>query len=166
MGVMDSMRAFGNKLSGREPEPETLPQSFLRQIDEASTLSWRQRAIGFGICFGLGLFFSFLSLMFLTTFQLTSFAVLYSIGSILSLGSTAFLMGPVKQLKQMFDSGRIWATLVYLGSIAGTLAVAFTIGSVILVIILLIIQFLAMIWYCVTYIPGGQNFLRGLVTRS
>jgi hypothetical protein len=33
------------------------------------------------------------------------------------------------QLKSMFDSGRIWASLIYLGSIAGTLAVAFTVSG-------------------------------------
>eukprot|EP00877_Chromochloris_zofingiensis_P001633 jgi/Chrzof1/11470/Cz05g37230.t1 len=66
----------------------------------------------------------------------------------------------------MFESGRLLATVVYLGSIAATLAVAFTIGNVILVLFLLIIQFCAMIWYCVTWIPGGQGFLRGMIFRG
>lgn len=168
MSFMDSVRSFGNRITGNAPPPEpaTLPQQLLRQIDEATTLTWRQRAIGFGICFGLGIVFSFLSLMFLTTLALTSFAVLYSIGSILSLASTMFLMGPKKQCQNMFDSGRWIATVVYLGAIAATLAVAFTIGNFILVIVFLIIQFLAMIWYCITYIPGGQGFLKSLIFRS
>lgn len=75
--------------AGPPPEPETLPQQLLRQVDEATTLSWRQvsnhiiavsisavsasdsvhalgilcllqRAIGFGITFGVGLLFSFM----------------------------------------------------------------------------------------------------------
>eukprot|EP00882_Tetradesmus_deserticola_P007381 GHRQ01007775.1.p3 GENE.GHRQ01007775.1~~GHRQ01007775.1.p3 ORF type:complete len:120 (+),score=9.76 GHRQ01007775.1:258-617(+) len=86
MGFMDRMKALGQKITGQEPEPETLPQQLLRQVDEATTLTWRQRAIGFGITFGIGLLFSFLSLMFLWTLQLTKFAVLYSIGSVLSIG--------------------------------------------------------------------------------
>eukprot|EP00878_Enallax_costatus_P002238 GHUV01002411.1.p3 GENE.GHUV01002411.1~~GHUV01002411.1.p3 ORF type:complete len:166 (+),score=19.62 GHUV01002411.1:343-840(+) len=152
--------------AGPPPEPETLPQQLLRQVDEATTLSWRQRAIGFGITFGLGLLFSFMSIISLSTLSLTSFAVLYSIGSVLSMGSTMFLMGPVKQCKNMVQPHRALATIVYLLSIAATLAVAFTIGNVILVIILLIIQFLAMIWYCVTYVPGGQEFLRRMIFRG
>uniref|UniRef100_A0A383W8P8 Vesicle transport protein n=1 Tax=Tetradesmus obliquus TaxID=3088 RepID=A0A383W8P8_TETOB len=166
MGFMDRMKALGQKITGQEPEPETLPQQLLRQVDEATTMTWRQRAIGFGITFGLGILFSFLSLMFLWTLQVTKFAVLYSIGSVLSMGSTMFLMGPGKQCKNMVQPHRALATFVYLASIAGTLAVAFTIGSAILVIFLLIIQFMAMIWYCVTYIPGGQEFMKRMVFRS
>ena len=46
-------------VTGREPEPQSLPQQLIRSVDEASTLSWRQRAIGFGVCFALGIFLSF-----------------------------------------------------------------------------------------------------------
>lgn len=53
------------------------------------------------------------------------------------------------QMKSMMESGRWIATIIYLLAIAGTLAVAFSVGGllgVILVIILLIIQLAAMIW--------------------
>ena len=53
------------------------------------------------------------------------FAICYSLGSITSICSTMFLMGPVNQVKRMFDSHRIIATVVFLAAIAGTLAVAF-----------------------------------------
>jgi len=44
-----------------EPElPQTLPQQLLQQIDEATTLTWRQRAIGFGCSFGGGLLLAFM----------------------------------------------------------------------------------------------------------
>ena len=102
------------------------------------------------------------SLTFLWTFQLTSFAILYSFGSVLSLASTLFLMGPTKQLKNMLSGGRWLASLVYLGAIVCTLAVAFTVKGLaggILCIILIFVQFLAMLWYVMTYIPGGQDCL-------
>jgi hypothetical protein len=38
----ERLKAFGQKISGQEPEPETLPQQLLRQVDEATTLSWKQ----------------------------------------------------------------------------------------------------------------------------
>ena len=69
-----------------------------------------------------------------------------------------FLMGPAKQCKNMFDQGRIYATLTYLGAIAATLAVAFTLSGVAgfaLVIVFLVIQFVAFAYYAMTYIPGG-----------
>lgn len=44
-----------------EPElPRTLPQQLLQQIDEATTLTWQQRAIGFGCSFGGGLLLAFM----------------------------------------------------------------------------------------------------------
>lgn len=39
----DKIKAFGKKITGQaEPEPETLPQQLLRQVDEATTLTWKQ----------------------------------------------------------------------------------------------------------------------------
>lgn len=75
------------------------------------------------------------------------FAVLYSIGSVVSVLSTLFLMGPVKQCQRMFEEKRIFATITYVAAIAATLAVAFTTGSAILCFVMLIIQFLALIWW-------------------
>jgi hypothetical protein len=75
-------------------------------------------------------------------------------------------MGPLKQLRSMLASGRWIATLVYVVSIAATLAVAFTvhgIAGVALVLVLLVVQLLAFVWYAATYIPGGQAFLGRLV---
>jgi hypothetical protein len=42
----DKIKAFGKKITGQaEPEPETLPQQLLRQVDEATTLTWKQVSI-------------------------------------------------------------------------------------------------------------------------
>jgi membrane-bound ClpP family serine protease len=73
-----------------------------------------------------------------------------------------FLMGPAKQCKNMFSEGRLYATLTYLGAIAATLAVAFTLSGVAgfaLVIVFLVIQFIAFAYYAMTYIPGGVLLL-------
>ncbi len=53
-----------------------------------------------------------------------TFAILYTIGNIISLSSTAFLVGPVKQLKNMFAQKRIIATIVFLSAMILTLVVA------------------------------------------
>ncbi|KAM6368393.1 vesicle transport protein SFT2A isoform 7-T10 [Alca torda] len=44
------------------------------------------------------------------------FAVFYTLGNIAALASTCFLMGPLKQLKAMFEPKRLVATVVMLGS--------------------------------------------------
>ncbi|GBG00592.1 hypothetical protein Rsub_13323 [Raphidocelis subcapitata] len=158
-------------LASAPAEPPGLPQQLVASAtaaleDATPTLSWRQRAIGFGVCFGVGMLFSFLSLISLWTFQLTGFAVLYSLGAILSLASTAFLMGPCRQLKSMMQSGRWIATTVYLAAIVGTLAVAFNVKGALgalLVLVLLVIQLAAFVWYALTYVPGGTAFLGRMV---
>jgi hypothetical protein len=39
----EKIKAFGQKITGQQPpEPQTLPQTLLRQVDEATTLTWKQ----------------------------------------------------------------------------------------------------------------------------
>jgi hypothetical protein len=85
------LSSIKSRLGLGEPAPQTLlPQSLLQSataaLDEHTTLTWRHRAIGFGLCAGIGLLLSFLSLFCLWTLQFKSFAVLYSFGAVLSLG--------------------------------------------------------------------------------
>ncbi|ESR35427.1 hypothetical protein CICLE_v10006104mg [Citrus x clementina] len=42
------------------------------------------------------------------------FAILFTFGNLLAVGSTAFVIGPAQQINMMFDSARIYATTVYL----------------------------------------------------
>ena len=63
-------------------------------------LTRKQRFIGFGVCFGVGLLISFLSTVFLylginikmILGVLPAFAVLYTIGNLISLTGTGFLV--------------------------------------------------------------------------
>ncbi|XP_034894564.1 uncharacterized protein [Populus alba] len=45
------------------------------------------------------------------------FALLFTFGNVLAVGSTAFLIGPGRQLGMMFDPARIYATAIYIGCI-------------------------------------------------
>ena len=71
----------------------------------------------------------------------------------------------------MFDKTRVWATVVYLSSIAATLTVALWKGRALLgvIVVLLVVQFAAGVWYALSYIPFARatvlTCLRGLVTR-
>jgi hypothetical protein len=109
------------------------------------------------------------SFISLSTFNLTGFAIMYSLGSIMTIVSMCFLVGPQKQLKNMFENHRLLATVVYLLAIAATLAIAFSVSGILGVvgcIICVVVQFLAAAWYGLTYIPGGQDCLKGLVVRT
>lgn len=55
---------------------------------------------------------------------LTIFAVFYTLGNVVSIASTCFLMGPFNQFKKMFASTRIVATIVVIVSFGMTLFAA------------------------------------------
>lgn len=69
---------------------------------------------------------------------------------------TFFLTGPIKQLKKMFEPVRLVATLVYLFMIILTLVAGLFFKSPILAIICIIMQYLAMAWYSISYIPYAR----------
>jgi len=71
-----------------------------------------------------------------------------------------FLMGPWRQIKNMFDPSRLIATLVYLGLLVITLVVAFKFPNIPLLIVLVVLQFAALVWYTASYIPGAQMAIR------
>ncbi|NXP74706.1 SFT2B protein, partial [Ramphastos sulfuratus] len=91
----------------------------LSEIVEGTSLSWGTRLKGFIACFAIGCLFSVLGscLLWLPGNKLTLFAAFYTLGNIASIGSTFFLMGPMKQLKRMFEPTRLIATTVMLVSI-------------------------------------------------
>lgn len=129
----------------------------------------KTRLIGFGVCFSVGFLISFLSTISLASLNLTGFAIMFSFGNIVSMASSCFLFGPKRQLANMFASKRIVATLVYLAALIATLVIAFTTKSVPLVILMVVIQLIAMLWYILSYIPYARsavaNGVKGCFSR-
>jgi len=117
---------------------------------------------GFGICFATGWVIAFAGCFALPSIGThpERFALLYTLGNIIALASTMFLWGPCSQLKKMFAPERLVATVVYLGSMALTLFLAFYVQKVLPVILSLILQCLAMVWYAASYIPFGQQMIK------
>ncbi len=85
------------------------------------------------------------------------FAILYSIGNIVALGSSCFLWGPWAQVKNMFAPIRAVATIIYLLCIAITIYLAVDVKKTVPILIMIIIQCLAGIWYALSYIPVRSN---------
>ncbi|CAI2167769.1 15_t:CDS:2 [Funneliformis geosporum] len=71
------------------------------------------------------------STLSLFTSNITGFAILYTIGNIISLMSTGFLVGFKKQIKTMFAPVRWFASLIFLGTLVLTLVVAFTLTKLV-----------------------------------
>lgn len=66
----------------------------------------------------------------------------------------------------MMEQNRIIFTVFFLGMIVATLVVAFKTHSFIFTIICLIIQVIAFLAYCITWIPGGTTFLKAMIMRG
>ncbi|KAF9228664.1 SFT2-domain-containing protein [Gyrodon lividus] len=98
--------------------------------------------------------------------QLGSFAVLYTIGILVSLAGTGFLIGFVTQIKMMFKPVRLLATIVFLASIGLVFIGAFVLGNEVLCIVFVIIEYLAYTWYSLSYIPYARSAVLKLVGLS
>jgi len=119
-------------------------------------LTRKQRLYGFVGCLVIGFILSMLGSALLFLGQLGSFAVLYGMGTLISLAGTGFLIGFASQFKLMFKPVRIVATVVFLASIALIFVGAFVIKIDILCIIFVIIEYLAYTWYTLSYIPYAR----------
>ena len=60
----------------------------------------------------------------------------------LSLGSASFLVGPTRQCKGMFAAQRRTASILYIGTLVGTLVAVFVFKLALLSLLFIILQFL------------------------
>ncbi|XP_047658149.1 vesicle transport protein SFT2B-like [Tachysurus fulvidraco] len=95
--------------------------------------------------------------LFIPKIGLILFIVFYTFGNICSLTSSLFLMGPMKQLKMMFDKTRVFATVVMLVCLVLTLCAAFWWKIFALTLLFVILQVIAFTWYGLSYIPFARD---------
>jgi len=150
-------------LGGKDDDEE---QGIVAQISDASSLSWSTRIKGFLICFIIGVVCSLLGsfFLFIPGSGLTLFAIFYSVGNVMALSSTCFLMGPINQVKRMCAETRFIATIIVFVMIALTLCAALWWKIAILAIVFCILQFLAMTWYSISYIPFARDAVKKCFT--
>ncbi|ESR35428.1 Vesicle transport protein [Citrus sinensis] len=131
---------------------EEREESFLEdESDGICSLSYTQRMYAFAACLLAGLVCMFLSIIVFV--RPIKFAILFTFGNLLAVGSTAFVIGPAQQINMMFDSARIYATTVYL------------IHSKILTILAIICEICALLWYSLSYIPFARRMISELMIR-
>ncbi|EDO38593.1 predicted protein [Nematostella vectensis] len=150
-----TIQKLRSAISGDEPQDDSL----ITEISDATSLSWSTRIKGFAICFIVGCSFSILG-TFLLIRDIKLFAVFYTLGNITALLSTCFLMGPCKQLKNMFKEKRLIATILMLTCLVLTLCAALWWHSKGLAIVFCILQYLSMTWYCLSYIPFARDAVK------
>lgn len=148
------MAPYSNLLDGNKEEDDL----------ECPSLTYTQRIIGFGCCLGLGGLLSILSWVVLFQENYMMFGILNTLGNIFSIGSSFFLAGPKKQFKKMVDKTRIIATLIVLVMMIMTFISALVLKIAWLTIIFCILQYIALIWYGLSFIPFARDIVIKTVT--
>jgi hypothetical protein len=149
-GSGNSSNLLGS-VPGMEEENEICP-----------TLTYKQRIIGFVCCFALAIILGIISWISLFNGDIPVFAIIFTCSSLTSVASSLFLTGPMKQLKKMFEESRWIATLVFLVSMVMTLISAFVIKIPALCVVFCIIQYLAMLWYTISFIPFARTAVKNI----
>jgi len=126
------------------------------------SLTKKQRIFGFVTSLGLGLFFFSFATFYIPIIVIKArkFALMFSLGSLFTLGSFSFLWGPCNHLTHLFSKERLPFTSVYLGTLTLTLYFALGLQSYILTSVAAVGQVLALLWFVISYIPGGQTGLK------
>ncbi|VDN90330.1 unnamed protein product [Brugia pahangi] len=155
----DDENADMSNLSNSPPTDETSENHFV------SSLSWDLRLQCFLGCLCLSIICSLAGSALLFTWKITGFTVMISLGSILSLFGTCFLMGPLRQLQKMFERGRFLASLMYLLSIVLTLLAGLVLSNPPLALVFVIGQYISMAWYSITYIPFAREAILSLCCK-
>ncbi|XP_054164615.1 uncharacterized protein LOC128962276 [Oppia nitens] len=141
--------------------------SLSSSTQQESSISWlpslsrTQRIIGFIVFVLMGLFCFTLSSLYIPVlvFKARKFALLFTLGSLFIVLSFSVLWGPISHMKHLFSKERLPFTLTYFGSLITTLYFALKVQSTLFTAIFALIQVIALIWYVMSYLPGGQTGL-------
>ncbi|XP_052178389.1 protein transport protein SFT2-like [Diospyros lotus] len=126
----------------------------------------------FGLLVAAGVFFIFIAFtMFLPVMVIMpqKFALCFTIGCTLIIGSFFALKGPKYQLLHMSSKERLPFTLGFIGSMVGTVYVSMFLHSYMLSVLFSVLQVLALSYYVISYFPGGSaglKFLSSSLTSS
>jgi len=149
---------------GMADEEEAAQQSLLQQVQEATTLTRTQRFLGFLVCFAMGMLLSLMAPAFVL--RPVKLATTLTLGNLLSISSMLFLVGPSRQCASMFEQQRWQSTAIYLASLVATLAAAFWLKSRLICLVCIVIQYLALVWYSLSYIPWAQAGVLRMLGRA
>mmetsp|Transcript_18667 Transcript_18667/g.40061 ORF Transcript_18667/g.40061 Transcript_18667/m.40061 type:complete len:254 (-) Transcript_18667:806-1567(-) len=131
-------------------------------------MNYQQRFQVFCVCLLLSAVFFALGFFVgvpLLTVRPQKFALSFTCGSITFMGSFAILKGPYEHFRGMLAYDRIHFTVFYLGSMMLTLYLTFMAGGArgyVSVLAASALQLLALLWYLVTFLPGGATGMRVL----
>jgi len=156
----------------------TLTPGFMRndeqEEDFASTccpsLGIQQRIFGCACCFAAGQllqFFAFSASAGVLLGHPGRFARCYSMGNMMMITGSFFLSGPKRQCSKIREKDRTPAFGAFILSMVLTLTVVHMnpfLGRALLILLLVVIEWCAKVWYILSYVPYGHTVGRRVVT--
>ena len=132
--------------------------------DQLPSVGKKQRILGFIVCLLVGVLCLSLSTVYIPVlmFKAKTFALLFSLGNTFLVCSFSCLWGPMNHMKHMLKKERRLYTTLYLGTLTLTLYLAIGIQSTILTTLAVSGQALAVTWFVISHLPGGQTGLKFL----
>lgn len=126
------------------------------------SLSFKARLWGFLIFLTIGIALSWISIAFVGKPE--KFAICYTIGNLVAIIASGFLVGPVRQFKMMFAPTRFVAAIIFFTMMGLTLWVALDLQKAGICIIFLVLQTLSLIWYGFSFVPYLRTLILNTVT--
>jgi hypothetical protein len=142
---------------------------FSAEFSALTSLSWKQRLVAFAMCLTCGLVMLSLSFMYLSLVFVgapAKFSLCYAMANMFLMASSLFLVGPTKQLSQMFSAQRAPVSAVYIASLLLLFYVSWQWRSFFIVIPVLVVQFASLAAYVLSYIPFGQGPHRAQASKQ
>ena len=140
---------------------------FKNKDEEASEgcfpkLTLTERLIAFGVCMCIGIvldILSWFSVVKIIAGKPETFAICFSLGIVISIMGSGFLIGFKRQCRMMFKPSRFLTTVIFLSALALTLISALILKSRILTLVFMLIEIVAYIWYVLSYLPFAQRMV-------
>lgn len=117
----------------------------------------------FGVVFITGMIIIMLSLFFLPLILISpkKFALLFALGTFVSLSSFIFYYGTIQFFELLFNKDRIWFTLVYLTGFFGCIFFPAFLGKNYFIILAFSgLEMISTLFFILTFLPGGYSSIR------
>ena len=168
---MDSLLSDGSIGGGSmgHRASEKMMESQIGKDTPCPSLSMRTRIYAFGICLCFGILLDLLASGALKSAEdghFLKFTIPYTLGTILCISGSFFLMGPKRQFKKAFAPERRITSIILVLSILACLIVGFFTTSFALLLVLVIIQLCAYVWYSIIMFPCGKKICCGCCKKA
>ena len=151
----------GISSDGNIPNKEKCLSKFKNYL--ISNIQVETSYLKFGIVFVTGMVIIMISLFFLPLILISpkKFALLFALGTFVSILSFIFYYGTLQFFELLFNKDRIWFTVVYLTGFFGCLFFPTFFGKNYFIILVFSgLEMISTLFFILTFLPGGYSSIR------